>query len=138
MPGDGVLVRMLFDGYADGSAFDRRRLLADATLNHTEFGYFGLSLWGLSPRWPYERVLAERCGVSRWVALYRVADLGELGLKVLPSGREPHFDVTVETVRIPPRHTAGSLNWTADDLVDRFLGAAYTGVRNGHFRAREL
>ncbi len=38
LPDDAILVRLLFNGYEDGSAFDRAALIADATLNFTEFG----------------------------------------------------------------------------------------------------
>ena len=30
---EAVLVRMLFDGYEDGTAFDRTQLIADANVN---------------------------------------------------------------------------------------------------------
>src|SRR3546814_400854 len=89
LPDDAILLRLLFDGYEDGSAFDRVRLIADATLNFTEFGYYGLSMWGTVGAQSLESVLAGKCRFSRWVALYRAADLRDRGLGIVPSGVAP-------------------------------------------------
>jgi len=136
LPDDAVLVRLLFDGYEDGSAFDRARLIADATLNFTEFGYYGLSMWGTSDVRPLDSVLADRCTFSRWVALYRAADLRDKGLGIVPSGALPHYDTSVGDVY---GRTFGSVQITAssaEDLIDRFIAATYTGMRNLFFTPR--
>ena len=80
LPDDAILVRLLFDGHEDGSAFNRARLIGDATLNFTEFGYYGLSMWGAVGARSLESVLTGKCKFSRWVALYRAADLRDKGL----------------------------------------------------------
>lgn len=136
LPDDAILVRLLFDGYRNGSAFDRARLIADATLNFTEFGYYGLSMWGTSDVRPLEAVLADRCKFSRWVALYRAADLRDKGLGLVPSGKVPHYDTSVGDVY---GQSFGSVQITAssaEDLVDRFITATDTGVRNQFFAPR--
>lgn len=136
LPPDAVLVRLLFDGYEDGSAFDRARLIADATLNFTEFGYYGLSMWGTVNAQSLESVLAKKCKFSRWFALYRAADLHDKGLGIVPSGAAPHYDANVGNVY---GQNFGSVQITAssaDDLVDRFTTATYTGLQN-HFLPRD-
>jgi hypothetical protein len=136
LPDDAILVRLLFDGYEDGSAFDRARLVADATLNYAEFGYYGLSMWGAAGARSLEPVLAGRCRFSRWVALYRAADLRDKGLGLVPSGRAPHYDTSVGDVY---GRAFGSVQITAssaEDLIDRFVAATYTGVRNQFFTPR--
>ena len=69
LPDNAILVRLLFDGHEDGSAFDRAKLIADATLSFTEFCYYGLSMWGAVGAGSLESVLARKCEFSRWVAL---------------------------------------------------------------------
>jgi hypothetical protein len=136
LPDDAILVRLLFDGREDGSAFDRARLIGDANLNFTEFGYYGLSMWGAVGSRSLESVLAGRCKFSRWVALYRAADLRFRGLEIVPSGVEPHYDATV---RDASDQDFGSVHITAssaEELIDRFLTATYTEMQNEHFTAR--
>lgn len=133
---DAVLVRMLFDGYEDGTAFDRTQLIADANLNFTEFGYFGLSRWAASEIRGLERISAERCRYSRHLALYRAVDLRATGLGLVPSGKDPHFDVSAGPVYDVSYGSIRATAPTAEELVDRFLGAAYTGMRNNHFTSR--
>lgn len=131
----GVLVRMLFDeqGHA---AFQRHRLTADATLNFTEFGYFGLSLWAVVDAWPLDRVLSEKCRYSRHVALYRAGDLRHSGLVLIPSGRAPHYDVSAGSAAAASPRDLGGEGSRAEALVDRFTAAAYTGVQNYYFTPR--
>lgn len=62
LPDNTILVRLLFDGYEYASAFDPAKLIADATLNFTEFGCYGLPLWGAVGARSLESVLG---GVSR-------------------------------------------------------------------------
>lgn len=131
-----VLVRMLFDGYEDRSAFERGRLAADATLNFTEFGYFGLSLWAVSDFWPLERILTEKGRYSRYVALYRAADLRGAGLAIIPSGRLPHYDASAGLIYGRSFGQVGAQGSRADELVDRFVAATYTGVQNYFFTPR--
>lgn len=136
LPDDAILLRLLFDGYEDGSAFDRVRLIADATLNFTEFGYYGLSMWGTVGAQSLESVLAGKCRFSRWVALYRAADLRDRGLGIVPSGVAPHYDASIGDVY--GQHF-GSVQVTASSaevLIDRFLTATYTGMENEHFTPR--
>jgi hypothetical protein len=136
LPDNAILVRLLFDGYEDGSAFDRAKLIADATLNFTEFGYYGLSMWGAVGARSLESVLAGKCKFSRWVALYRAADLRDKGLGIVPSGAAPHYDASVGDVY---GQSFGSVQITAssaEDLIDRFITAIYTGMQNEHFTPR--
>lgn len=127
-----MLVRALYDRYDHGGDFDRSALLADATYNFQEFGYFGLSLWLAADPWPLGRVLNEKTRKASRVALFRAEALRTHGLTLVASGREPHFDVTDGSLIAGDsrsiRVTAGS----AGELVDRFLASAYT-VRNNEF-----
>lgn len=136
LPDEAILIRMLFDGYEDSSAFDRVQLIADANLNFTEFGYYGLSMWGAGDVRLLEAVLAGKCRFSRWVALYRAADLRDKGLGIVPSGAAPHYDASVGDVY---GRDFGSVQITAtcvEDLIDRFLTATYTGKKNERFTPR--
>ncbi|QTE28931.1 hypothetical protein [Pengzhenrongella sicca] len=136
LPDDAVLIRLLFDGYADGSAFDRATLIGDANLNFAEFGYYGLSMWGAVGSRSLESVLASKCRFSRWVALYRAADLRDNGLAIVPNGVAPHYDASAGAVY---GHSFGSVQITApsaEDLIDRFIAATYTGMQNKYFTAR--
>lgn len=73
-PDEALLVRSLFGAVLHGRIFDRDALVADATVNFDTFGYYGLSLWGISDAWPLELVLgakartegAPRCRVHCW------------------------------------------------------------------------
>lgn len=128
-----VLVRTLFDTYPDGQIFDRDVLIADVAVNFVAFGYYGLSLWAISDAWPLDKVLAEKARKARRVALFTAGDLRGQGLGLVPSGRAPHYDTNVGTVHGqafgPTQVTAPS----AEDLVDRFMTAAYTVVENHLF-----
>lgn len=130
LPGNAVLVRALFHRYPDGRDFDRSALIADASYNFDEFGYYGLSLWLAADPWPMARILKEKTRRAAYVALFEAAAFAERDLQLVASGREPHFDATdghfllgnSGSVRI----TAGS----AEQLADRFLDAPYTVKRN--------
>ena len=133
LPDDATLVRALVDAYAGGAAFDRAVLIADATRNFELFGYYGLSLWATSAEWPVDRVLAEKGRRAARAALFTAGALRDKGLGLVPSGRSPHYDINVGDVY---GRTFGSVQITAptaDDLVDRFISAAYTLVQNHHY-----
>jgi len=83
-----------------------------------------------------ESVLASKCRFSRWVALYRAAELRDKGLGIVPTGAAPHYDASVGDVY---GQSLGSVQITAssaEDLIDRFIVATYTGMQNKHFTAR--
>lgn len=136
LPDNAILVRLLFDGYQDGSAFDRTRLVADATLNFTVFGYYALSMWGAADAQSLQQVLAGKCRFSRWVALYRAADLRDTGLGIVPSGAAPHYDASLGDVYGKDFGSVQITASSAEDLVDRFVTATYTGTQNEHFTPR--
>ena len=136
MPDNAILVRLLFDGYQDGSAFDRATLIADVTLSVTDFGNHGLSMWDALDTRLLESVLARTCAFSRWIALYRATDLRDKGLGIVPSGAAPDDDASVGDVY---GQSFGSVQITASsagDLIDRFIAATYTGMQNEHFTPR--
>lgn len=133
LPPGALLVRALFEVYPDGKDYDRDALIADVTYNFDEFGYYGLSLWLVGDPWTLDRLMAEKTVRASRVALYAAGDLSEHELKLVASGREPHYDATDGAVIAGDfgsvRITAGS----ASDLVDRFLATPYTVEQNPHF-----
>jgi hypothetical protein len=132
MPGSVVLVRALFDTYPDGRPFDRDVLVADASYNFELFGYYGLSLWQVSDSWPLDRVLAEKCRRASRVATFEARDLQGGGLGLVPSGRAPHYDASLGPVYGQLFASVRVAAPTAEELVDRFLSAAYT-LRDNEF-----
>ena len=132
-PSDAVLVRALFDAYPHGGVLDRDVLISDVTYNFDVFGYYGLSLWLVSEAWPLDRVLGEKTRKARRVALFSSGVLLARGLGLVPSGKPPHFDTThgsvYGTVYGRGKITAGS----AEELVDRFLGAPYNVEDNSFY-----
>lgn len=130
-----VLVRTLFDVPPSGAIFERAVLIADATVNHDAFGYFGLSLWRASEIWTVDRIMAEKARRASRVALFRAGEFGAQGLFLVPSGKMPHFDVTAE-----PAGAAAGGSWagsaSAELLIDRFLAATYTVIKNPWFHRR--
>jgi len=81
-------------------------------------------------------MLATKCRFSRWLALYRAADLRDKGLKIIPSGAAPHYDASAGAVH---GLSIGSVQITASsakNFIDRFIAATYTGLQNEHFTAR--
>ncbi len=126
-------MRTLFGTYADGRIFDRDVLIADVIVNFDLFGYFGLSLWAISDAWPLGNVLVEKARKARRVALYTAGELRGQGLGLVPSGRAPHYDASVGAVS---GQVSGPMQVTApsaEELVDRFMSAAYTVVENHLF-----
>lgn len=121
-----MLVRALFDAQPGGQVFDREVLVADATYNSELFGYYGLSLWLVSDAWPLNRVLAEKCRRAGRVAIFEAAELLDRGLGLVPSGREPHYDASLGPVYGERFGSVRVTAPTAEELVDRLLGAAYT------------
>lgn len=132
-PGDAILVRALFDALPSGQDFDRVALIDDASYNFELFGYYGLSLWLPTEMWPLDRILAEKTRRAARVALFSVESVTQQGLRLVASGREPHYGVTDGQFIVggwgSVRITAGS----AQTLVDRFLAAAYTIEKNSSF-----
>lgn len=119
-------MRALFDAYPDGRVFDRDVLVADATYNFELFGYYGLSLWLVSDSWPLDRVLAEKCRRASRVATFEAGDLQGGGLGLVPSGREPHYDASLGPAYGARFASVRVTVPTAEELVDRFVSAAYT------------
>ena len=106
---EAVLVRALFEGYDHGGDYSR------------------------DDAWTLDRLKAEKTRKATRVALYTAGDLTRHGLKLVASGREPHYDAT-DGARITGdsgsvRITAGS----AEELTDRFLATPYTVEQNLHF-----
>lgn len=132
---DEVLVRTLFDVFPGGAIFDRAVLIADATVNHDAFGYYGLSLWRVSEVWTVDRIMAEKASRASRVALFRAGEFRAHGLFLVPSGKMPHFDVTGEPAgTVTEGSRAGSIS--AELLVDRFLAATYTVIKNPRLHRR--
>lgn len=133
LPAHAVLVRALFEVYPDGRDYDRDALVADLTYNFDEFGYFGLSLWLVGAVWTLDRLMAKKVARAYRVGLYSAGDLDSHDLRLVASGREPHYDATDGAVITGDsgsvRITAGS----ATELVDRFLDTPYTVEQNPHF-----
>jgi hypothetical protein len=133
LPDRATLVRLVFERHDPRQAFDTDVLVEDATRNFDLFGYYGLSLWGVSETWPLDTVLSQRAKLSRHVALFRAGDLRQRGLGIIPSGRSPHYDAHISTVTDQwfgaVRVTAAS----AVDLVARFTSTHYTVITNQHF-----
>jgi hypothetical protein len=131
---DGVLlVRALFDSPLWSTVFDRATLIADAELNFTEFGYCGLSLWCVSASWPRERVLEEKTYRARRVAIFSAGDLRAVGLGLVPSGKEPHYDVASGDVYRTNYGSSPSSSGSAAELVERFLAAPYSVIGNNYY-----
>jgi len=134
LPNDAVLVRLVFNRHDPLSMFDTDKLTEDATRNFDLFGYYGLSLWGVSDVWPLDRVLQDKAVLSQYVALFLAGDLRARGLGIVPSGRPPHYDTHMGSVY---GNEFGALQVTAAsaaDLVDRFTTAHYTVMENQYFR----
>jgi hypothetical protein len=131
-PADALLVRALF-GAGDTPAFDRDILIDDASFNFEVFGYYGLSLWLTGSPWPLERILRHKTRRAARVALFTVGSLGEQGLQVVASGREPHFDTTDGQLITGSSGAVRITTGSASNLVDRFLAAAYTVEQNPFF-----
>lgn len=128
-----MLVRTLFDAHPDGRIFDRDVLIADVTVNFVAFGYYGLSLWATSDAWPLDKVLIEKARKARRVALFTAGKLRSQGLGLVPSGKAPHYDINVGTVNGQTFGAVQVIAPSAEDLVDRFISAAYTVAENHHF-----
>lgn len=127
-----MLIRALFEAY-DHNDYDRDTLIADATYNFDEFGYYGLSLWLIGEPWALDRLMTEKTRRAARIALYQASVLREHNLRLVASGREPHYDVTDGVVI---RGDSGSVRITAGtaaELVDRSLSAPYTVERNPYF-----
>jgi len=132
-PEGAVLVRALFDTYPYGSVFERDVLIADVTYNFDVFGYYGLSVRLVSATWPLERVLREKMRKARRVASFSVGDLLEQGLGLVPSGKTPHYDTTHGAVYGATYRSLQVTAGSAEELVDRFLSAAYTVEDNSFY-----
>ena len=136
LPAEGVLLaRALFDSDPLSPVFDQRTLILDAELNFTEFAYYGLSLWCVSATWPMERVLDAKTRRARRVAVFRAGDLQEVGLSLVPSGKEPHYDAAFGDV-YGTNGASPSSSGSAAELVERFLAAPYAVVENNYNQER--
>lgn len=132
LPIGDLLVRALFQTYPSSADFDREALIADAAYNHELFGYYGLSLWHVSDVWPLERILTSKTRRARRVALFTAGALQEQGLGLVPSGKAPHFDASHGPVYGNSYANVQVTSGSAEELVDRFLAAAYTVKDNPH------
>lgn len=132
LPASAALIRALFEVYDHGD-YDRDVLIADATYNFDEFGYYGLSFWIVDGAWTLDRLMSTKLSRAARFALYAVGDLTGHDLRLVASGQEPHYDATDGIVLAGAsgsvRITAGS----AEQLVDRFLATPYTVHQNMHF-----
>ncbi|MEU0313068.1 hypothetical protein [Nocardioides sp. NPDC006273] len=132
LPAEDLLVRALFQTYASGVDFDRDALVADAAYNFELFGYFGLSLWHVSDVWPLERILTDKTRRARRVAMFTAGALQTQGLGLVPSGKAPHYDASHGPVYGSTYANVQITSGSAEELVDRFLAAAYTVEDNPH------
>lgn len=126
VPSEAALVRGLFNTNPHGEVFDRDVVIADVNYNFEVFGYFGLSLWLVSEAWPLNRVLAERTRKAYRVALFSAGALSAQGLGLVPSGKAPHYDTSHGLVYGDPYGSVRAAASSAEELVDRFISAAYT------------
>jgi hypothetical protein len=133
IPDGMVLVRALFDAAPGDAAFERGTLIEDVEYNFELFDYFGLSVWGVSDAWPLNRVVREKACRARRVALFPAAALRRRGLGLVPSGREPHWDVSFGPVYGDMFGAEDTAEVGAGELVDRLLGAPYTVQENGYY-----
>ncbi len=131
--GEAVLIRALFDPNPRGGVFAPDVLIADVTYNFELFGYYGLSLWLVSDAWPHDRVLAEKARKARRVALFTADGLREQGLGLIPSGKAPHYDTSDGPAYGASYGSVQATAGSAEGLVDRFLGAAYTVEDNSFY-----
>jgi hypothetical protein len=135
LPADGVLlVRALYDSEPQPQVFDRARLIDDVELNFNVFRYYGLSLWCVSTTWPMNRLLDEKTRRARRVAVFRAGDLHALGLGLVPSGKEPHYDVALGDVYGTNYGGSPVSLGSAAELVERFLAAPYAVVENSYYQ----
>lgn len=133
LPEADLLVRALFRSFPSGEIFDRDDLIADASYNFEVFGYYGLSLWHVSEVWPLKRLLAEKTKRARLVALFTAGSLQAQGLGLVPSGKAPHYDASHGPVYGNSYANVQVSAGSAEELVDRFLAAAYTVEDNPHY-----
>ena len=133
LAGGAVLVRALFDSVSPGRAFDRDVLVRDVSHNFELFGYYGLSFWGVSNRWPVDRVLRDKVRRAERIALFSAGALRAEGLGIVPSGREPHYDVCFGSVYGRSFGGDSSAVGTAAKLMDRLLRAPYTVEANRYY-----
>jgi hypothetical protein len=128
------LVRALFDSDPVSTVFDRRTLIGDAEFNFTEFGYHGLSVWCASTSWPMESVLEKKARRARRVAVFRAGDLYAVGLSLVPSGKQPHYDIALGDVYGTCYGGSPLSSGTAAELVERYLAAPYAVIENNHYQ----
>ena len=133
-PPDAVLVRALVDSFPGGDAFDREVLIADVAYNFEVFGYYGLSLWLVSDLWPLDRLLSEKTRKARRVAQFSAGELLGQGLGLVPSGKVPHHDATRGLVYGVSYGGDQNTTGDAEELVDRFVSAAYTVEDNSFYQ----
>jgi hypothetical protein len=134
LPDAAVLVRALTSPTPGIGEFDRTALLEDLSLNFDLFGYYGLSCWGQSADWSIDRILRVKAVRAERMALLTAGALRAQGLGIVPSGKYPHYDVTLGPVY---DSTFGGVSLAApnkDDFVDRILRAPYTVEQNRHYR----
>jgi hypothetical protein len=131
---DGALLaRALFDASPGDAAFERGTLIEDVEYNLELFGYIGLSVWGVSEAWPLARVLRDKARRARRVALFSAAAVRRRGLGLVPSGREPHWDVSFGPVYGELFGAEDAARVGAGELVDRLPSASYTVLENDYY-----
>jgi hypothetical protein len=108
-------------------------VIADAMYNHSVFGHSGLSLWLVTADWPLDRVISEKARKARRVALFSAGDLLGLGLGLVPFGKVPHCDTTHGPVYDAGSGGVQATAGSAEELVDRFVTAAYAVVENAFY-----
>lgn len=81
-----------------------------------------------------ERVLDEKTRRARRVTVFRAGDLHGVGLGLVPSGKEPHYDVAFGDVCETNYGGSPSSSGSAAELVERFLAAPYAVVENRYYQ----
>jgi len=134
IPDNATLVRMIFDRDLRDTDFNRELLIVDASNNFELFGYFGLSLWATSDD-PSDTatLFAEKCGRSKYLAVFVAGELRDKGLGLVPSGKAPHFDASVGSVYGNAFGSVQIVAPNAADLVARFMSAPYTVLENPYY-----
>jgi hypothetical protein len=79
------------------------------------------------------RVIRQKARRARRVAPFPAAALRRRGLGLVPSGREPHWDVSFGPVYGDMFGAEDAAEVGASELEDRLLGAPYTVQENGYY-----
>lgn len=112
---------------------DERLLRENAETNFGLYGYYGLSVFYPAGEWTRDRILTEKLKDAAQLTVLRVDDLVIEGLRVLPTGAEPHGDIVEALVT----GRAGDHPGHLDPLVAAVMGARHHVEDNPFHRPGE-